>query len=233
MSLYAGDNVPRAVLRASSGLLGVTYVAFDGSWLQRDSLAWPSSSFTFAEPAGLAATEAGLLYVADAQRHRLYRVEASGVLSTFAGTEQQGHADGLPGRAMFSAPHGLVWVPNRGLYVADRDNHCLRLIKTGAGSEEVSTFVGSPGTSGSQDGKGRAALFDKPHGVAADTAGNLYVTDTNNKRVCRVTPDGTVTTISKVDQFEVPVGIAVEPDGSKVYVADRNTHCIHVLTRVP
>jgi DNA-binding beta-propeller fold protein YncE len=142
--------------------------------------------------------------------------------------------DGLPGasngggrRTRFADPFGVVTDQDGNLYVADGgDNNTIRKIDaTGAST----VLAGS--TEGYAEGKGSAAAFNTPSGMAIDAAGNLYVADTGNNAIRKITPDGTVSTLAgdglagdkdgkgAGSQFNGPVGVAVDASGN-VYVAD-------------
>lgn len=119
--------------------------------------------------------------------------------STFAGRPTAGAENGPVADALFNGPRGLALDVNGNLYVADSINHTIRKI-TPQGI--VSTFAGSPGRSGSADGVGSAARFLLPKGVAADGQGNVYVADTGNHTVRKITPAGAVTTLAGAAGFE-------------------------------
>ena len=78
------------------------------------------------------------------------------------------------------------------LFVSDRENHLIRKIDT---SGNVTTFAGS-GTSGSSDGQGTVASFNKPSGMAFDSSGSLYVADRSNHKIRKIDTFGNVTTVA-------------------------------------
>jgi sugar lactone lactonase YvrE len=124
-------------------------------------------------------------------------------------------------------------------YVADTENHTIRKVTPGG---TVTTLAGLGGSSGSADGTGSAARFYWPYGVAVDSAGNVYVADTWNYTIRKVTPGGVVTTLAglagtggstdgtgSAARFNYPSGVAVDSAGT-VYVADRGNHTIRKVT---
>jgi sugar lactone lactonase YvrE len=149
--------------------------------------------------------------------------------TTIAGRASIGLEDGPAASARFNDPQGLAFDPAGNLYIADTGNHTIRKL-TPAGF--VSTLAGSPGLSGSADGVGRDARFDGPESIAVDPAGNVYVADTRNFTIRKVSPTGVVTTLAgqagqpgttdgnaALALFNSPRKIAVDNAGA-VYVLD-------------
>jgi hypothetical protein len=157
------------------------------------------------------------------------------LVTTLAGSTF-GSTDGVATAAQFEFPVALAVDAAGNVYVGDRDNHRIRKI-TPAGA--VSTLAGS--TQGFADGTGTAARFNFPAGVAVDAAGNVYVADTFNQRIRKITPAGAVSTlagsgtagfangVATAAQFNFPAGVAVDAAGN-VYVGDRDNHRIRKIT---
>jgi sugar lactone lactonase YvrE len=125
------------------------------------------------------------------------------------------------------------------LYVADTFNDTIRKISP-AGA--VSTFAGTAGTVGSANGTGAAASFNSPEGVAVDSADNVYVADSGNATIRKITSVGVVSTLAgtagvtgsangtgSAAQFDLPIGLAVDSSGN-VYVADSLNSLVRMVT---
>lgn len=137
-------------------------------------------------------------------------------VSTMAGAKTSGFADGQGAAAKFNfvTNAGMAVGPDGNIYVADINNHCIRKI-TPDGT--VSTLAGKPGVSGNVNGKGAAALFDHPSGVAVDKDNNVLVADTWNWALRKITPAGDVSTIlGWVLPF--PHAVAIDNSTGKMYV---------------
>ena len=221
----AQDNDGAAPIVAKTAVVGSFYLR---SWIY-------DGGARFGKLDGVAMDKAGNLYVADSGEHLIHKISPKGEVSTFAGSEE-GFADGLKGAAQFRWPDGIVIDAAGNLYVADRVNDCIRKI-TPAG--EVSTIAGN-GTRGFADGRGSDAQFLWPHDIVADAAGNLYVADTNNNRIRKITPKGDVSTLAGSEggfadgtgsaaQFHSPQGIAIDATGN-LYVADSCNNRIRKIT---
>jgi len=144
------------------------------------------SAARFDHPYGVAVDNAGDLYVADTRNHTIRKVTPDGIVTTLAGQAQQaGSADGFGGAARFQGPLRLAADNAGNIYVADSGNHLIRKV-TATGT--VTTVAGLAGNSGSADGTGDAARFNYPEDVAVDAAGNLYVADSFNAAIRKVTP---------------------------------------------
>jgi sugar lactone lactonase YvrE len=234
-NLYVADTFDNAIRKVTptavvSTLAGVPFQggAFDGT----------GTAASFFGPSGLAIDGAGTLYVADTDNNLIRKVSPAGVVSTLAGG-YQGGADGTGSLAQFNKPSGVAVDGSGNVYVADTGNNAIRkvtsdgVVTTLAGKVTTSSLLGYPiSNSGSADGAGSAASFWGPDGLAVDADGFVYVADTINCTIRKISPAGVVTTLAgtagqtgSVDgiggaaQFLFPQAVAVDGTGN-LYVAD-------------
>lgn len=167
----------------------------------------------FSSPRGIAVPSSGEVFVADAGNHTIRRISLSGVVTTLAGRAgSSGTADGPGEAARFTNPGAIAVgritssgnVNTTNLFVADTGNHTIRKIVITTNNQQnttscvVTTLAGSPGTSGYLNATGTSARFSAPAGIAADNLDNLYVADTQNHVLRKVTDTGVTTTIAGV-----------------------------------
>lgn len=197
------------------------------------------SAASFNQPIGIASDSSGSLYVADSYNHAIRKITSDGVVSTYAGRiGVNASNDGTTGAARFNYPSGVAVDSNGNLFVADTGNFTIRKI-TAAGL--VTTFAGAAGVLGSGDGPGQIARFNNPYGIAADGIGNLFVADTFNNTIRKITPTGTVTTLAGIARtagsadgtagtatFNKPYALSVDASGN-VYVADNANSTIRKI----
>ena len=187
---------------------------------------------------GVAVDANGTVYVADQASSVLGTITSTGVVTTLAGVVgMPGIADGTGAAARFIGPHDVVVGSDGTLYVIDDDT-----IRAVAPSSAVTTVAGIPVRPGDADGAGPTARFLTPTAVTADPAGNIYVADSNNDKIRKLTPDGAVTTLAgatrvtgssdgpgPVARFSFPRGTALDAAGN-LYIADQNNQTIRKLT---
>ncbi len=156
----------------------------------------PATAALLYYPGGLGYDAAGNLYVADSRNHRIRKIDATGIITTFAGTGVTGYnGDGGPATAAeMGYPESIVFDAAGNIYFSDRWDACVRKIDA-AGIITTVAGTGVYGYSG-DGGPATAAMLDNPCHVQVDGAGNLYICDWVNARVRRVSVAGIITTIA-------------------------------------
>jgi sugar lactone lactonase YvrE len=211
----------------------VSILAGNGSPVFRD-LSRPTEA-GFSDPFGITVATDGTIYISDAgESNRIRKITSDGILATFAGGNE-GFADGSPGS--FNTPSGLAIDANDSVYVADTSNNRIRKITT----EGVVSTIAGDGIAGYLDGSAATAQFNGPVGVAVDANGNVFIADTYNDRIRKITVAGQVVTVAgsarpgHTDgeaanaQFDTPCGIVVSKDGSLI-VADTGNGKLRKIT---
>jgi sugar lactone lactonase YvrE len=236
-SFLLTDTSNASLRKVTTAGVVTTFAGTSGS---KGSTDGTGAAARFSAPVGITRDTAGNVYVADQTNHVIRRVTPAGVVTTLAGTAGTvGSTDGTGAAARFNLPTGVAINSTDLIYVADFGSHTLRKVTS---SGVVTTFAGTAGTSGSVDGTGTAARFNKPSGLALDTAGNLYVADTGNSTVRKVSPAGVVTTLAGLSAitglkdgtgtlawFNEPEGVTSDTAGN-LYVADTGNAVIRKVT---
>jgi sugar lactone lactonase YvrE len=191
---------------------------------------------TFIIPRGISLDKAGNVFVTDA--YTIRKITPAGEVTTLAGLHgSPGTVDGRGSEARFSWPSALVVDGGGIIYVADR--YAIRKVTPDG---RVTTVAGSPGHAGNVDGVGANARFsDNEKGLALDGSGNIYVADTLNHMIRKVTPAGAVTKFAGAGRpgsadgsgseasLGSPCGIAADTKGV-LYIADASNHIIRKIT---
>ncbi len=239
-------NYPGGIASDSGGTLYVTeYAGAFGRITQVTPAGATStflSGFISSSTPGLAVDGGGVVYAADSSQHVIWRVTA-GSATVLAGLSgNSGFLDGTGGGARFNGPHGIAWDGGANLYVTDAYNNAVRRVVITTG--EVTTVAG--GNSGSWDETGLLAAFSGPTGIAVSTTGDIYVAESNNLKIRRVTPTGVVTSVAGTlrsngytdfttegtgpdARFAYPFGIARGPAGS-IYILDQGNDAVDYAT---
>lgn len=236
-NIYATDRNNNTIRKITPEGAVTTFV---GSAIQSGSTDGTGYNALFYVPSGITSSPNGDLYVTDTYNHTIRKITLERVVTTFAGSVGViGSTNGTGTNSSFNFPVGITTDPAGNLYICDSENHLIRKItSTGV----VSTFAGSNGNAGSTDGTGTNAKFFKPLGITSDSSGNLYVVDSGNSIIRKITPQGVVTTLAGVAKvngstdgvgnaarFKFPLGITNHPSGD-LYVADLENYTIRKIS---
>ncbi len=236
-NLYISDFGNNRIRKVSIGM--ITTVAGNGtSGFSGDG--GSAASAQLHAPSGMAFDSTGNLYVADYQNNRV-RVISTGAINTAAGNGTAGFSgdSGPAGNAQLNQPSAVALSPVGDIYIADTGNNRIRKVSSGT----ITTVAGN-GTAGfaGDSGPAASAQINSPAGVAFDSLGNLYIADSGNSRVRKIS-NGTITTVAgsgtpgfsgdgasaTVGQLHNPSGIAVDSTGN-LYIADSGNNRIRKVT---
>jgi subtilisin family serine protease/sugar lactone lactonase YvrE len=232
-NIYIAEYLNNRVRRVGTDGI-ITTVAGTGRWGYSGD-GGPATSAEFADPAGVAMDAAGNLYVSDSYYSVIRKVAPDGTISRVAGTGPWGYSgDGGPATsAQLNNPEALAVDAAGNLYIGDNLNSRVRKV---APDGTITTVAGS-GTGGwgysGDGGPGTSAQISEARALAVDAAGNLYIADTYNEAIRKLTPDGIITTVAgngtqgysgdggpaTSAQLNLPWGIAVGAAGN-FYIAD-------------
>ena len=235
-ALYVADSANHAIRTVAPSGLATTFAGQPGVPGSQNGT---GTNAQFNYPSGLAFDLSGNLLVGDTGNATVRKITPAGVVSTLAGVAgQPGYLDGAAGAAQFGSPLGLAVATNGNVYIVDSGNHVIRVLNNGV----VSTLAGNPLIWGSADGQGTNALFNAPCGIALDSHGNLWVSDTDNDTIRKVTPGGLVSTYAGLAgrdgtndgpaataRFCRPAELAFDPQGN-LLVADSFNHTLRKIS---
>jgi prepilin-type N-terminal cleavage/methylation domain-containing protein len=187
-------------------------------------------------PQGIALDSGGNIFVADYNTERVRKVTPAGVVTTFAGSDLYGQVDGQGSSAQFLTPADVAVDASNNVYVADYSGDRVRKITPDG---MVTTLAGS--SQGFQNGTGTAAKFSMLSSVTVDPSGNVYVADSGNDVIRKITPAGVVTTFAgsgaygnangtgTAAQFAWPNAVAADASGN-VFVTDRDNNQVRKIS---
>ena len=250
-NLFIADQSNNLIRRVSASGI-ITTVAGNVAFANRGSLGGfsgdggPATSAQVAAP-GVAVDASGNLFIADTNNNRIRKVWASGIITTVAGNGAQGFAgDGGPATsASLYNPNGVAVDASGNLFIADELNQRIRKVSAGgiittvAGSGVIGIIAG--GFSG-DGGAATSALLTRPAGVVVDTSGNLFIADSLNNRIRKVSASGVITTVAgggtgglgdggpaTLAVLGEPVGIALDASGN-LFIADSGNERIRKVS---
>jgi serine/threonine protein kinase/sugar lactone lactonase YvrE len=226
-NVYVADTGNNTIRKIARGGPVSTLAGLAGKPGRQDG---SGSAARFLAPLGIAADHAGNIYVAEFASDIIRKITPEGEVSTLAGSAgNPGSTDGTGDNAHFRNPWSVAVDSTGDVYVADKSNFTIRQITP---TGRVSTFAGFPGIPGDADGPGSYARFNDPHGVAVDSAGNIYVADTGNSVIRMINSFGMVKTLAGMAgragdadgignkaRFSNIQSVAVG-DGGNIYVLD-------------
>ncbi len=221
-AVYVADHWNHTIRKIYGGTVS-TLAGLAGSYGYVDGT---RSAARFYAPEDVAVDASGNVYVADGHNERIRKITPAGVVTTFAGTGDI---------TVMNNPSSLAVDAEGNVYVTDMyNNRILKITPSGT----VSTLAG--GTAGFRDGMGAAASFYEPTGITVDLSGNVYVSDSLNHRIRKITPTGWVTTlagsgirgfadgIGTAANFNWPMGIGWGPSNA-LYVGDTDNNLIRKI----
>jgi uncharacterized repeat protein (TIGR02543 family) len=175
----------------------ITTVAGNGTGAAEEDDGAQATSASLYEPVDIALDAAGALYIVERRGHRVRKATIGGTITTVAGTGELGApgADGGPAVASpLNYPQAIAVEPSGAVLVADSANQVIRRIGTDG---SIRTVAGNNAAGFARDGgPATQAFLNTPTGLAADSAGNIYIGDTDNDVLRRVGADGIITTIA-------------------------------------
>lgn len=179
-NIFVADFINNVIRKVTPAGVATTFAGSGGNGLVDGT----TTAAAFNNPFGLAFDAAGNLYVSDYYNHAIRKITAAGVVTTVAGNGTPGTTDGTGAAARFSLPTGLAVDGSGNIYVCDLQNNTIRKI-TSAGV--VTTIAGTAGTTGTTDGNGSSAYFNKPIGMCPDfTSNTMYIADFENHRIRKI-----------------------------------------------
>ncbi len=236
-SLWVADSDNQTIRRVDSDRRVTTVAGVAGVSGKSDG---PDGEARFNRPIGIAVNRDGVVFIVDSSNSCIRRRTPDGTVDTLAGKPgNSGFADGQGDLARFTLPGGIALDPAGNLLVADTYNHCIRGVSP---EGMVSTVAGIPNLPGAVDGPSASARFNAPMSLTVAPDGTVFVSDSGNSTIRRISVDGSVSTIAglagaagfadgpgETARFNNPAGLALDSHGD-LHVADMENRCIRRVT---
>lgn len=240
-NLYIADQVNSRVRKVTPDGTITTIAGNGTNGFSGDGKAGTSAELYF--PCGVAVDSSGNVYIADTDNHVVRKLATSGTISTFAGINAAGFVGdtGAATSAELNYPVGLALDAAGNLYIADSANNRIRMVATDG---TITTFAGDGNPNYAGDGgAATGAELNDPQGVAVDSAGAVYIADTGNHVIRKVSTDGTISTVAgngapgyagdggpaTLASFNYPKSVVVDAGGN-LFITDSFNSRIRVVT---
>lgn len=237
----AGNNCIRKVTPSGevSTVAGSTYGYVDGT----------GTAAKFVYPTGVTIDASNNLYVTDHDNHRIRKVTPSGVVTTIAGTGSQGQSDGPAGTSKVNAPFSLTIDKNGDLFFIEDGKSTIRKLSTDG---IISTYINAIGGGGFYNGQIQITKLTFPDDLKIDNQGNMYIADTNNRIIRKVSLENGLMVSSTYAgiqtnpapagwfadgladkaKFTLPSGLAIDKNTGDIYVSDLNAARIRKISLI-
>jgi uncharacterized protein (TIGR03437 family) len=241
-TLYIADSTNNLVRKLVSGnivtIAGIVAPGYAGD-------GGKAGAATLNTPYGLTVDASGNIYIADLSNNMIREINTSGIINAFAGNSTSYGFSGDTGSATTAElynPVGVAVDKAGNVYIGDSKNNRVRIVTAADGL--IKTYAGDGVARFNRDGvAATSASLNGPFGVAVDSAGNLYIADSANNRVRKVTPAGIISTVAGTGsagfsgdegqatqaQLYRPFGVAVDGNGN-LFIADYNNSRIREVT---
>ena len=244
-NIYIADTTNDRIRLVTKSTGIITTVVGDGTNSYKGD-GGPATSAGLWFPSGVDVDASGNIYIADTFHHCIRLVtKSTGIITTVVGDGTGGYkGDGGPATsASLNHPQCFAVDASGNIYIADSNNHVVRLVTKSTGIITTVAGEGIRGYSGDGGLATSASLFG-PYGIAVDASGNIYFADTGNHRICMVTKStGIITTVAgkRIAEYSgdgglatsaslrFPIGLYLDASGN-IFIADSGNHRVRLVT---